>query len=125
MNKLLLPLAAMVAASSLLAQSTMTPLATFGVGGWLAPGSATYLGSANNERGFAYNPVTGNLVLVSRTGGINIKVLNGLTGADLGTLVATGITGGTFAVNQAGVADDGSIYVANLSTSAATAFKVY
>lgn len=127
MNKLLLPLAAMLAANALLAQSTMTPLATFGAGGWLAPGSATYLGTANNERGFAYNPVTGNLVLVSRTGGINIKILNGTTGADLGTL-ATGtgiITGGTFAVNQAGVADDGSIYVANLSTAATTAFKVY
>jgi hypothetical protein len=125
MNKLLLSLATLLGASSLLAQSTMSPIATFGTNGWLAPGSASYLGSANNERGFAYNPATGNLVLVSRTGGTFIKVLSGTTGADLGTLNATGITGGTFTTNMAGVADDGSIYVANLSTSAAAAFKVY
>lgn len=125
MNTFHLSLAALLGANALLAQSTMSPVATFGTNGWLAPGSASYIGSANNERGFAYNPVTGNLVLVSRTGGTNIKVLNGSTGADLGTLVSTGITGGTFTVNMAGVADDGSIYVGNLSTSAPAPFKIY
>lgn len=120
-----LALAAMLGAASLSAQSTMTPLTTFGTNGWLAPGSSTYLGIANNERGFALNPVTGNLILVSRNGGPNVRVLSGTTGADLGGLDVTGITGGTFVISMADCAADGAIYVANLSTSATTAFKVY
>jgi Domain of unknown function (DUF4623) len=118
-------LATLLSAASLAAQSTMTPLTTFGTNGWLTPGSSTYLGTANNERGFAYNPTTGNLILVSRNGGSNIRVLSGATGSDLGGLDATGITGGTFTINQADCAADGSIYVANLSTTSTTAFKVY
>jgi hypothetical protein len=127
----LLPLtvaAAMAAHAS--AQVSLTPVAGFGSNGWLAPGSIPNLATANNERGLAYNPVTGNLVLVSRTGGNNVRILNGATGADLGGLDLTGITGGTFAVNMPGVADDGSIYVANLAifnatTNPAPLFKVY
>lgn len=107
------------------AQSSITPLATFGANGWLAPGTSSYLGSAHLERGLALNPVTGNLVLVSRNGGSFVRVLHGATGIDLGGLDTTGITGGTFAVDMAGVADDGSIYVCNLSTSLASPFKVY
>jgi hypothetical protein len=112
------------------AQVTLTPVTGFGANGWLAPGSTPYLGTANNERGLAYNPVTGNLVLVSRTGGNNVRILNGATGADLGGLDLTGVSGGTFAVNMTGVADDGSIYVANLAIFNATTnptplFKVY
>jgi hypothetical protein len=120
--------AAMAAHAS--AQVSLTPVAGFGSNGWLAPGSIPNLATANNERGLAYNPVTGNLVLVSRTGGNNVRILNGATGADLGGLNLTGITGGTFAVNMPGVADDGSIYVANLAifnatTNPAPLFKVY
>lgn len=118
-------LAALSCANALLAQSTMAPLPTFGSNGWLAPGSSAYVTTGNTERGLAYNPVTGNLVLASRAGGNNVRILDGITGADLGGLDATGITGGTFAINMPGVADDGSIYVCNLSTSATAAFKVY
>jgi hypothetical protein len=116
------------------AQVTLTPVAGFGANGWLAPGSSPYLGLTNTERGMAYNPTTGNLVLVSRlnVNGVsnNVRILNGATGADLGGLDPTGIAGGTFQVNQVGVADDGSIYVANLSIFNATTnptplFKVY
>ena len=108
------------------AQVTMTPLTTFGTNGWLAPGSSAYMTTGNTERGLAYNPITGNLVLVSRAGGNNIRILNGATGLDLGGLDNTALTGGgTFAVNMAGVGDDGFIYVGNLSTSAASAFTVY
>ena len=112
------------------AQATLTPLPGFGTSGWLAPGTSPYLSTLNTERGLAYNPLTGNLVLASRqnVGGIsnNIRILSGTTGADLNTpLDPTGIAGGQFTINQAGVADDGSIYVANLSISATSNFKVY
>ncbi|MCA8977698.1 MAG: DUF4623 domain-containing protein [Planctomycetes bacterium] len=108
-----------------MAQTVMTPLATFGTGGWAAPGSSAYLNTGHTERGLSFNPVTGNLVLVSRAGGNHIRVLSGSTGADLGGLDPTGISGGTYSLNMVGVADDGAIYVGNLSTSATSNFKVY
>ena len=94
-TSLLAAVAALLDAPSILAQATLTPLTSFGTNGWLAPGSIPQLGTANNERGFAYNPVTNNLVLVSRTGGTNVRVLDGISGADLGGLNVTGITGGS------------------------------
>jgi hypothetical protein len=109
------------------AQVTMAPLASFGGGdGWLAPGEGgyTFLGTANNERGIAYG--NGHVYLVSRTGGTFIRILNPLTGADLGALNNTGISGGTFAVNNIGVGGDGKIYVANLTVQSTTSpYKVY
>ncbi|MBM4063369.1 MAG: DUF4623 domain-containing protein, partial [Planctomycetes bacterium] len=116
---------AAVAASTALAQSSITPLATFGTNGWLAPGSSPYLGVTHMERGLAYNPVTGNLVLVSRSGGTFVRLLDGNTGTDLGGFDTTGMTGGTYVVNMAGVDDSGAIYVGNLSTLATSPFKVY
>ena len=79
------------------AQLTLSPLTSFGGGdGWLAPGEGGYafLGTANNERGIAFG--NGHLYLVSRNGGNNIRVLDPVTGADLGALNNTGISGGTF-----------------------------
>lgn len=107
------------------AQVTLTPLSSFGTNGWLAPGSSAFITTGSTERGIAYNPTTNNLVLVSRAGGTNLRVLDGISGSDLGALDPTGIAGGTFAVNMADIADDGSIYVCNLSTSATSNFKIY
>jgi len=110
------------------AQFSMTPLATFGGGdGWLAPGEGgyTFLGTANNERGLAYG--NGHLYLVSRNGGSFIRRLDPLTGLDLGSpLDTTGVSGGTFAVNDIAVGGDGAIYVGNLTTESTTSpLKVY
>lgn len=132
---------AVVSATASLAYGSVPsigPLASFGVGGWRAPGVSLtgdvvpgpypYLATLNNERGLAYNPVTGNLILVSRSGGNNIRILDGLTGVDKGALnLGTGIvTGGTFPINMVGVADDGAIYVANLQANVTTgAFRIY
>ena len=121
---------------------TLVPLNSFGTAGWRAPGvvlagdaagtatGSTYnfLGTGNNERGMAYNPATGNLILVSRNGGPNVRVLSGVTGVDTAGLnLGVGvITGGTFVVNKVGVSGDGAIYVANLTTDIrSSAYKVY
>jgi hypothetical protein len=80
------------------------------------------------ERGLAYNPITGNLVLVSRsTAGNGIRVLSGSTGADVGFLAQGSgvISGGTFTTNMVDIDSTGAIYVANLSTSASANLKVY
>ncbi len=107
--------------------ATMTPLLSFGGGdGWLAPGEGgyTFLGTGNNERGLAYG--NGHVYLVSRTGGTNVRILNPTTGADLGGLNVTGVSGGTFTLSAAGVGGDGAIYAANLTTqSTTTPFTVY
>lgn len=120
---LLAAVAALLVAPSILAQATLTPLTSFGTNGWLAPGSIPQLATDSTARGLAYNPTTNNLVLVSRTGGNNVRVLDGTTGANLDGLNVTGITGGLAVINMAGVADDGSIYVANLAGTGV--FKVY
>jgi hypothetical protein len=117
----------LLGALSAQAQVTMAPLSSFGGGdGWLAPGEGgyTFLGTGNNERGLAYG--NGQLYLVSRTGGNFIRILDPLTGADLGSLNNAGISGGTFPVNMVGVGGDGVIYVANLTTQSTTSpYKVY
>jgi len=109
------------------AQLSFSPLTSFGGGdGWLAPGEGgyTYLGTGNLERGLAYG--NNHLYLVSRNGGSFIRILDSLTGADLGFLDSTGITGGTFAVNTVAVGSDGAIYVNNLTVQSTTSpLKVY
>jgi hypothetical protein len=109
------------------AQFSLSALSTFGGGdGWLAPGEGgyTFLGTGNLERGLAYG--NGHLYLVSRNGGNNMRILNPLTGADLGALDPTGVSGGTFAVNNVVVGGDGAIYVNNLTTQSTTSpLKVY
>lgn len=113
--------------------ATLVPLASFGDGdGNIAPGERTYLPGTpdNNQRGLAYNPVTNHLLVVNRTGGLSVNILDATTGADVGTLNVTGVGGagtGLFAGNMIGVADDGAIYMGNLTTAAGTNgnFRVY
>ncbi len=120
---------ALVSTEAARAQATMTPLAGFGVNGWIAPGSTPYLTTGNTERGISYNPATGNVLVVARqnVGGVsnNVHVIDGATGAGLYQLDNTGISGGTFAINMVDVDASGAIYACNLSTSAGSAFKVY
>jgi hypothetical protein len=105
----------------------LSPLASFGGGdGWLAPGEGgySYLTTGNTERGLAYG--NGHLYLVSRAGGNNVRILNPLTGGDLGGLNMTGVSGGTYAINNAAVGSDGVIYVNNLTIqSTSSPLKVY
>ena len=141
-------LAALAVASSATISSagTLSALSSFGNGdGWRAagevvvgdtagtdsatPGTYNYLLTGSLERGMAYNPVSGNLILVSRSAvGNGLRVLSGTTGADVGFLnQGTGIiTGGTFFTSVTGVGSDGQIYVSNLQANVTTgAYKVY
>lgn len=112
------------------AQVTIAPMTTFSPDhdGWWAPGEGgqTYLGTGGLERGITFNPATGHLLLASRNGGNVIRILDGSTGADLGAMNTAGISGGTYAINMIGAANDGAIYLGNLTTaSGTTAFKLY
>ncbi len=76
-----------------------------------------FLQNDNNVRGGAYNPVTGNVLVASRTGGANIVILDGTTGQQTGALDMTGVTGGVFPISKIGVDSEGRIYGANLVTT--------
>lgn len=144
-------LAAACSVHGVASAATLIPDVAFGGGdGWRAPfevlggdaagtetgGLYKFLGNAltdtgvnpgNTERGLAFNATTGNLLLVSRgTGTDRIRILDATTGVDKGALDMTDVTGGTFAMNMIGVADDGAIYMANLSTDLnASPYKIY
>jgi hypothetical protein len=92
----------------------------------LAPGDRAYLTTDNSQRGLAFNPATTNVLLVSRSGGNNIHVLDGNTGAHLRSLNTdpTIVFGGTFVLNMVGVAADGVVYACNLTTSG-SGFTIY
>jgi hypothetical protein len=113
---------AVLTVNPLVRSDILTPL-------WkIAPGDRPYVGTDNNQRGVAYNPVTGNVLLVSRTVGNRIYVLDGKTGAELRQLnIDTSvISGGTFVLNMIGVSDDGVVYAASLTTdSTAASLSVY
>ena len=84
---------------------------------WFSP-------TGNTERGFAAN--NSFVYVVSRNGGTFVKVVDAATGADVKDLDVTGVSGGTFPLNDAEVSDDGVIFGANLTTNSSTsAFKVY
>ena len=95
---------------------------------WSIPtGERDYLTTTANERGLAINPVTRHVLLVSRSGGLNVVALDAADGQEVGRLDTAGISGGTFALSLIGVADDGVIYAANLVTSMSDTawFKIY
>ncbi|MCX8056729.1 MAG: DUF4623 domain-containing protein, partial [Ignavibacteria bacterium] len=88
----------------------------------------SYIGTGNTERGIGYGVVGGQekLFLVSRQGFARVMVLNPVTGDPETFLDTTGITGGTFVLNDVEVSADGKIFACNLTTnSQTTAFKVY
>jgi hypothetical protein len=108
--------------------ASLVPLSSFGGGdGWLAPFDRSYLTVDHTQRGLAYNPTTGHLLVVNRAGGLSVNILDGLTGEDVGTLSGVGsLSGGTFAGSMIGIGEDGAIYVANLTTDATVSpFKIY
>ena len=112
-------------------QLTVSPVVTSGVMTplWrLAPGARPYLTNDNNQRGLAYNPVSGNLLLVSRTPSNAVHVLDGTTGAHIRTLDMdpSVINDPSFAVNMIACSDMGEIFVCNLTTNGTTApLKIY
>jgi len=110
-----------------MAQWQLEPAWSVAPGATLAEGVTLGGAGSNTERGIAYNPATGNVLLVSRNGGTKVIALDGQTGAFLKVMDVTGVTGGTFALSTVDVAADGAIFAANLVTTAAQAspFKVY
>jgi len=94
----------------------------------LPPGARPYLTTGDFQRGLAHHPANGKLYLVSRTSttAATLHVLDAAGGEDLGVMDVSGISGGNFALNKVGVAEDGVILACNLSnTTDGGGFKIY
>ena len=96
---------------------------------WTIPAdSRAYVTSGVTERGLSYNPANNHLLVLSRAGSAQIQVLNADSGGELYAMnLGSGvISGGTFVLNLVGVAADGAVYAANLTTdSMASNFRLY
>ncbi len=124
--------AAVCAGSTASAQFSITAMSSFSPNndGWWAPLEAGYAhleGTGDRQRGLDFG--NGELYLVSRAlSTTSVRRLDSLSGAEVGNLSMTGVTGGTFTMNKVGVAADGIIYGANLTATANAAgspYKVY
>jgi hypothetical protein len=90
----------------------------------LAPSSRTYLptdgdgeGRTPLYRSIAYNALSNQVYIVSRTGpavGHTVNVLDAATGADLYQLDTSTVAGGNISLLSVGVGEDGAIYAANM-----------
>lgn len=116
----------LIAFGSIASAQQLTPLTGFGTNsdGTIRPGDEAFLTSDGSryQRGMAYNPVTGHVLVVNRSpiGSETINILDGVNGTNIGTLdLCCPAIGGSvsFAYNMIAIADDGAIYVGNLSTS--------
>ena len=90
----------------------------------IAPGGRPWLNAGDTERGMDVNPASGRMYVVSRSPSLSVQVLNAATGAGVGVLDTTGVTGGLFPLNMIGVATDGKIYACNL-TDGSTPLQLY
>ncbi|WP_396186188.1 DUF4623 domain-containing protein [Flavobacterium sp.] len=78
----------------------------------------------DTERGLAY--ANNKIYVVSRNGVAKVKILNFIDGKDVGELPVTGITGGTFSLNDIEGSENGMLLGCNMTTSTGTSnFKVY
>ncbi|RMH68201.1 MAG: DUF4623 domain-containing protein [Bacteroidetes bacterium] len=77
-------------------------------------GSVGWLQTDNNVRGADINPATGNILVVSRTGGLSVIAVGSDGMVQETPLDATGISGGIFPLSEIAVTSDGQIFAANL-----------
>ena len=86
---------------------------------------AWFSSTSNAERGIAY--YDNELFVVSRLSGLSVKIISAATGELTGTeLSVTGITGGTFILNDIETSTNGEIFSSNLTlNSGSNAFKIY
>jgi len=91
------------------------------------PDSFSWLPSTKSVvRGGDYNPATDHVLLVSRAGGLQVVVLDAATGDSINTLDVTGVSGGTFSLNEIAITRDGQIFGANLVLDASSSnVKIY
>jgi hypothetical protein len=79
-------------------------------------------------RSIAYNRSTDHVLVATRKYGVDVIILDAANGDSLGKMDTAIISGGTYPINMVNVADDGTIYLCNLSApqySPGSTLKVY
>ncbi len=114
--------------SSIVGLSLLTPVNNPAVSHlWTAAvGSFSFLTANNDTRGLAYDTNLQRVIVASYSSGSTLYLLDGATGASLGTMSMPGggfpgLLGG---VDQVGAADDGAVYAVNLVSGGGT-FLLY
>ncbi|MCH8495814.1 MAG: T9SS type A sorting domain-containing protein [Balneolales bacterium] len=80
----------------------------------------------NNTRGIAHNAATGQLIIISRSGGQRPVVLDAATGDSLTTLSVEGVSGGFFPTTLVDVSPSGEIFISNMTLNSETdSYKIY
>jgi hypothetical protein len=95
---------------------------------YLVADSDTAKGQTPLYRSIAYNSLSNQICIISRTdasSGLTINVLDASTGADLYQFDTSGIVGGTIVLFAMGVSEDGSLYAGNMSSAAPADFLLY
>ncbi|HSY18185.1 MAG TPA: hypothetical protein VK815_07620 [Candidatus Acidoferrales bacterium] len=84
----------------------------------------SYLDTSGNTRGLGYDTNSQRLVIANNAG--SIYILDANSGANLGNLdmSTADLSGGTFALDQVVIADDGAVYSGNLAVDNSKTFKV-
>ncbi|NJL31776.1 MAG: DUF4623 domain-containing protein [Phycisphaerales bacterium] len=89
-------------------------------------GDRPYITTGDSNRSITFNPTTNNLLIVGGSGAApTVNIVNAVTGADVGSLNMTGITGGARLLSQISVAEDGAIYGTNLTTTTNAPLTIY
>ncbi len=112
--------------SSVLMTVTATPASAVVTNLWnIAPNTRPYMTSGYKEYGVAINPLTTNVIVLTRPNPTNmLVVLDPLTGAEKHYIDYSAL--GASGFNKVDVADDGIIYVCNqTSDTVTTPFKIY
>lgn len=114
---------ALTAASAVQAQVTM-PLVWMHNDNQL--GAPAWLNAGDTTRGMGYNATSGHLLVADRDGsGNTVRRLVASTGVENGTVNQTpAYSLGTFVVNKAVAASDGTVYMSNLAAATST-YKIY
>jgi hypothetical protein len=102
-----------VVTSSIAGLSLLAPVTNASVSElWTASiGAYGFLANDNDARGIAYDSNLNVVVVASTTGGPSLNLLNGDTGASIGSLSAAGMPNNNqFVIDQVGIADDGIVY---------------
>jgi hypothetical protein len=106
--------------------SILSPMTSFGGGdGYIGPGERTWLTTNTTERGMAFNPASGNLLIVSRSPTLSIRRIDGTSGADVGTMSIGNLGEGVFPLNMIAADPGGAVYAANLSDGVNSRFWIY
>jgi hypothetical protein len=92
--------------------------------------ASTHIATGDVNRGLAYSAVSNQVYVCNKgvTGSGTtpaIDVFNATNGAYLGSASMTGVSSGTFLLDQIAVADDGILYGINLQQTAVTGMKLY